>query len=119
MKSLVLKSLLVAVLIGPIITLVFAVAYSRSSVRFEPGISEAEFKSYDNRSFSDLQALMKSREVKLTRYQTLRDSMGHAYFWKGIAQSSLRSCIAVFLGCVIIGTWDRRRGWGQMAAKPR
>jgi len=119
MKSLVLKSVLVAVLLGPIITVVFAVAYSRSSVRFEPGISETEFKSYDNRSLSDLQALMKSREVKLTRYQTLRDSMGYAYFWKGIARSSLPSSIAVFLGCMIIGTWDRHRGWGQTATTPR
>ena len=119
MRSLLLKSLLVAVLIGPMITFVFTVAYSRSAVRYEPGIGEVEFKSYDNRTVSDFQAFLKSREVKLTRYQSLRESMGYAYFWEGIARSSLRSCIAVFLGCVIIGTWDRRRGWGQTAAKPR
>ena len=119
MRSLLLKSLLVAVLIGPMITFVFTVAYSRSAVRYEPGISDVEFKSYDKRTVSDLQAFLKSREVKLTRYQSLRESMGYAYFWKGIARSSLRYCIAVFLGCVIFGTWDRRRDWGQTAAKPR
>ena len=112
MKSLLLKSLLVAVLIGPTITFVFTVAYSRSAVRYEPGMSEVEFKSYDNRTVSDLRAFMKSREVKLTRYQSLRESMGYAYFWKGIARSSLLSCIEIFLGCVMLGTLERRRGLG-------
>jgi hypothetical protein len=110
MRSLLLKSLLIAVLIGPTTTLVFTVAYSRSAVRYEPGISEEEFNSYHHRTVTDLQAFMKSREVKLTRYQSLRDSMGSAYFWKGIGRGSLRSCVAVFFGCVIIGKWDSRRG---------
>jgi hypothetical protein len=119
MRNLLLKSLLVAVLIGPTTTFVFTVAYWRSAVRYEPGISEVEMKSYDNRTVSDFEAFLKSREVKLTRYQSLRESMGSAYFWEGIARGSLRSGIAVFFGCVIIGTWDRRRGFGQPAANPR
>ena len=119
MRSLLLKSLLVAVLIGPVSTFVSTVASTRANVKYEPGISEDEFRSYDNRTVSDLQAFLKSREVKLTRYQSLRESMGYAYFWKGIARSSLRCGIAVFLGCIIVGTWDRRRGWGQTAAKQR
>ena len=117
MRSLLLRSLLVAVLIGPVVTFVSTVASTRVSVKYEPGISEDEFRSYDNRTVSDLQAFLKSREVKFTRNQWLRESMGYTYFWEGIARSSLRSCIAVFLGCVIIGTWERRRR--QTVAHPR
>jgi hypothetical protein len=109
MRSLLLRSLLVAVLIGPPLTFVSTVASVRPGVKYEPGISEDEIKSYDNRPVSELQALLKSREVKLTRYQRLRESIGYAYFWKGLALTSIRSCIGIFIGCVILGILERRR----------
>jgi ABC-type transport system involved in multi-copper enzyme maturation permease subunit len=108
MRSLLLRSLLVAILIGPIVTFLSAVASVRTTVKYEPGLSEAEFKSYDNRTVSELEAFMKSREVKFTRYQWLRESIGTADFWKGIAWSSLGPSIGIFLGCVVIGRLERR-----------
>lgn len=109
MRSLLLRSLLVAVLIGPPLTFVSTIASVRPGVKYEPGISQDEFRSYDNRTVSDLQAFLKSREVKFTRYHWLRESVGYAFFWKGIALSSVRSCIGIFLGCVIMGILERRR----------
>lgn len=109
MRSLLLRSLLVAVLVGPAITFVFSVASIRPGVRYEPGISEDEFKSYDNRTVAELQALLKSREVKVTRYQWLRESVVSGYFWARIVGNSLRPCIGIFIGCVIMGTLERRR----------
>jgi hypothetical protein len=109
MRRLLLRSLLIAVLVGPAVTFVLTVASMRRAVKYEPGISEDEIKSYHNLPVSELQALLKSREVKLTRYQWLRESIGYAYFWEGIALTSIRPCIGIFIGCVIIGTLERRR----------
>jgi hypothetical protein len=110
MRSLLLRSLLVALLIGPLVTFVSTVASVRTTVRYDPGLSEAEIKSYDNRKVSDLEAVLKSREVKFTRYQWLRESIGYSYFWKGVARSSLGPCIGIFLGCIIVGRLERRHG---------
>jgi len=107
MKSLFLRSLLVALLIGPLVTFVSTVVSVRTTVKYEPGLSEAEMKSYDNRTVSDLKVFMKSREVKFTRYQWLRESVGYAYFWKGIALRSLGPCIGIFLGCIVVGRLEQ------------
>jgi hypothetical protein len=108
MRSLLLRSLLVALLIGPPVTFVSIMVSVRTTVKYEPGLSEDELKSYDNRRVSDLKAFMKSREVKFTRYQWLRESIGYAYFWKGIALGSLGPCIGIFLGCLVVGRLERR-----------
>lgn len=109
MRSLLLTSLLVALLVGPVVTLVSTVASVRTKVKYEPGISEAEFKSYDHRPVSELDAFLKSREVKFTRYQWLRESIGTAYFWEGIGLSSLGPSIGIFLGCIAVGKLERRK----------
>jgi hypothetical protein len=108
MRSLLLRSLLVALLIGPLVTFVSAVVSVRTTVEYVPGLSEDEIKSFDNRTVSDLEAFMQSRAVKFTRYQWLRESIGEAYFWKGIARGSLWHCIGIFLGCLIVGSLERR-----------
>lgn len=109
MRGLLLRSLLVALLIGPLVTFVATVASVRTK-KYEPGLSEAEIKSYDNRTVSDLEAFLKSRQVTVTRYQWLRESIGYAHFWEGIARSSLEPCIGIFLGCIVVGSLERRYG---------
>ena|SRR5208283_5563587 len=116
MRSLVLRSLLVALLVGPLVTFVSTVASVRTTVKYEPGLSEAEMKLYDNRTVSELEAFLKSREMKFTRYQWLRENIGYAYFWKGIARSSLGHCIGIFLGCIVVGGLERRSGSTQRLA---
>jgi hypothetical protein len=118
MRSLLLRSLLVALLIGPLVTFVSTVASTRTTVKYEPGLSEDELKSYDNRTVSDLKAFMKSREVKFTRYQWLRESVGYAYFWEGIALSSLGPCAGIFLGCLIVGRLERRYALQNSRSRP-
>jgi hypothetical protein len=108
MRSLLRRSLLVALLIGPLVTFVSTVVSVRTTVQYEPGLSEDELKSCDNRTVSDLKAFLKSRAVKFTRYQWLRESIGEAYFWKRIARSSLGPCIGIFLGCLVVGRLERR-----------
>jgi hypothetical protein len=108
MRSLLVRSLLAALLIGPLVTFVSTVASVRTTVKYEPGLSEDEIKSFDNRTVADLQAFMNSRAVKFTRYQWLRESIGYADFWKAIAVRSLGPCIGIFLGCLIVGRLERR-----------
>jgi hypothetical protein len=81
---------------------------SKSIAGYEPGIGEAEIKSYDSRSVSDLKAFLKSREVKLTGYRVLRESIAYPYFWKGIAIASLAHSIGIFLGCILFWTIQKR-----------
>ena len=109
MRSLLLTSLITALLIGLSLTFVSAVAFVRTPVvTYEPGISEAEFHLYDNRTISEWNACLTSLEFNLTLYQWLRESVGYAYFWKGIARRSLGPCIGIFLGCVLVGWLERR-----------
>ena len=109
-RGLFLKSLLVALLIGPLVALVSTVTSVHATVEYEPGVSQVELKSYDSRTVSELEAFLKSRQLKLTRYQWLRESIGYSYFWKGIALSSVGPFVGIFLGSVVVGMWDRRYG---------
>lgn len=108
MKSLLLRSLLAAALIGPLVAFASTVASVRPGVRYAPGISQYELKSYDSRSVTDLEAFLQSREVKLTRSQWLRESIGSAQFWEGNAWKSVEPIIGIFLGCIIVGGLERR-----------
>lgn len=108
MKSLLLRSLLAAILIGPLVTFISTVASTRTTVEYVPGVSQDEFKAYDSRTVSDLEAFLKSRQVKLTRSQWLRESIGYSYFWREIAWQSLGPSIGVFLACILVGGLERR-----------
>ena len=113
MRRLLVKSFLVAALIGPLTTFAFTVAYARSVLEYQPGISEEEFKSYDNRTVSEFQAFLKSRQVKISAFRSLRKAMGQGYFWKRMAQGSIPSSLAIFLGCMVVGASYRRRDSGH------
>jgi hypothetical protein len=82
----------------------------RTTVKYEPGLSEDEIKSYDHRTVSELDAFLKSRAVKFSRYQWLRESIGYASFWKEIALSSLGPWIGIILGCLLVDRLERRCG---------
>jgi ABC-type transport system involved in multi-copper enzyme maturation permease subunit len=119
MRILLLRSLLAALLIGPLVTFVSIVASVRTTVKYEPGLSENEIKSYDNRTVSDFEAFMKSREVKFTRYQWLRESIRYADFWKEMAWRSLGPCIGIFLGCLVVAAIERRQDLPHVATNGR
>jgi hypothetical protein len=107
-KGLLIRSFLAALLIAPLATLVVDISRMRAITEYQPGISEAEMKAYDNRTVAELEAFLQSRRARLTRYQSLREVMRYSYFWKGLARGSVAPCIAVFLGCVIVGGIERR-----------
>jgi hypothetical protein len=108
MRTLIFRSLLAAVLIGVPATFASTVLSTRVTVRYEPGISEAEMKAYDDRPVSELTALLKSRSVKFSRSQWLRESVGEMYFWQDISLKSVVPCVGIFLGCLVVGLLERR-----------
>jgi len=108
MKNLLVRSLLAALLIGPLVTFVIGVGRMRLIREYQPGISESEMKAYENRTVAEFEAYLQSRQVQLTHYQSLRELMRHPFYWQGLARASTAPCIAVFLGCVIVGKSERR-----------
>ena len=115
MRGLLVRSLLVALLLGPVVTFIVGIARISKITEYEPGISEAEMKAYEGRTVAELERFLQSRRVRLTRYQSLREQMRYPFFWKGIARGSVGPCVAVFLGCIIVGGAERRRALAPKA----
>jgi hypothetical protein len=109
MRHVLLTALIVAVLVGPLVAFVSTVASVRTTVKYEPGLTPAEMNAYNKRSVSELEAFLKSREVKFTAPSGLRESIGEGYFWKEIARKSIVPGIGIFFGCVLVGGLERPR----------
>lgn len=103
MKALLLRSLLVAVLVGPAIGFVSKVTLIQGGVKYEPPVSEAEFHQMQNMTVSEMEAAMANRRIKMTRWDWLRDSVPYLYFWKQVAHESIVPTCGVFLACLLIG----------------
>jgi hypothetical protein len=108
MKALLLRSLLVAVLVGPAINLVSTFTLFRRATKYDPPISEAEFHQMGNMTVSEMDAAMAKRRIKLTRWDWLKDSVQYSYFWKQVARDAIVPSCGVFLACTWVGWMDRR-----------
>ena len=75
MKALLLRSLLVAVLVGPAINVVSTVALFRRGTKYDPPISEAEFHQMGNMTVNEMEAAFAKRRVKMTRDQDDQDDL--------------------------------------------
>jgi len=109
MRELLCRSLIAALLLGPVLTVAVHIASIPKISEYQPGLTEAETKAYDDRTVLDFEKFLESRRLRLTRYQSLREEMRYPSFWKGIAWGSIEPFIAVFLGCIIVGGAERRR----------
>lgn len=108
MNKLFLRSMLIALLVGPTVEFISTVALVGISVRYDPPITQAEFKEYQEHTVAQLDAFMKSREVKLTRSQYIFSSIQESYFWKNLAKHSIVPCLGIFLACILVATLERR-----------
>ena len=100
MKRPFLVSLLLALVFGPVIAFGDSLAWVHVTHRYQPPISPEEFQRWEQGSVSQLKAEMAKREVPYTRTQMLADSVGHTFFWKNLAKSSLIPALGVFLACM-------------------
>jgi hypothetical protein len=109
MKALLLRSLLIAVLVGPAIDLVRTVASFHSGTRYDPPLSEAEFHQMGNMTVNEMEATLAKRRIKMTRWDWLRDSVPYSYFWKQVARDAIVPSCGVFFACTWIGWMEKRR----------
>ena len=103
MKTLFLRSLLAAVLIGPAIGFVSEFASVHKAARYNPPINEAEFHQMENMTVSEMKADMAKRRIIMSRWEWLRGSAPYLYFWKDLAHRAVVPSWGVFLACMWVG----------------
>ncbi len=108
MKALLLRSLLVAVLLGPAINLLSAFTSFHGGIKFDPPVSEAERHQMGNMTVNEVEAALAKRRTKMTRWDWLRDSVQYSYFWKQVARDAIVPGCGVFLACTWVGWMERK-----------
>ena len=108
MKTLFLRCLLAAVLIGPAIGFVSEFASVHKAARYEPPISEAELQQMGNMTVTEMKAAMAKRRIVMSRWEWLRDSVPYLYFWKDLAHRAVVPSSGVFLACMWVGWVEER-----------
>lgn len=119
MKAVLLRSLLVALLIGPLTTFVDVVIRTHPHHRYDPPLSEVEVQQLSSGSVAHFRAELEKRQVPFTRRQWLAESVGQHYFWSSLAKSSLVPTLGVFFACVCIGGLERRQLRRNLDATPK
>jgi hypothetical protein len=114
-KTLLLRSLLVAVLIGTAIGFVSKVAPIEGGIEYEPPLSDAERHQMRNMTVSEMDATVAKRRIKMTRWDWLKGSVHYSYFWKQAAHDAIVPSSGVFLACIWVG-WMEDRHWQRLKA---
>ncbi len=109
MKALLVRSLLVAVLVGPAIDLVSTFTLFHSATKYDPPINEAGFHQMGSMTVNEMEAALAKRSTKMTRWDWLRDSVQFSYFWKQVAHDAIVPSCGVFLACTWVGWMERTR----------
>jgi hypothetical protein len=109
MKSLVLRSLIIAAVLAPLAGFATYIFLLRNITEYIPPISETELQQMDKLPVEQVKPILAARTVKISRMQWLADSVGSAYLWHAVAVRSIAPFIAIFAGCVCIGVLERRR----------
>jgi hypothetical protein len=109
MKALLIKSAAIALLGGMSAAFLNFALGVRGTGRYEPPISQEEMKQWDSLTLSQVDALLKSREVPMTRARLLKEALAMPFSWEDIARRGGVGSIVMFLGCVFIGWTERRR----------
>jgi hypothetical protein len=112
-KILLLRSLLVAILIGPAISFVSKVTSIQGAMKYEPPLSETEFHQMGSTTVNEMEATLAKRRIKMTRWDWLRDSVRYSYFWKQVGHDAIVPTSGVFLACMWVG-WRKENTGGKL-----
>jgi hypothetical protein len=107
-KVLLLRSLLVAVLVGPAINLVSTFTLFHRAIKYDPPVSEAEIHQMGNLTVNQMEAALSKRRIKVSRWDWFKDSVQYSYFWKQVARDAIVPSSGVFLACTWVGWMERR-----------
>ena len=108
-KRLLLVSLLLALVFGPLIAFVGFMAEVHVTTRYQPPLSQEEMQQWEQGSVSELKSELAKKEVPYTKARWLADSIGHRFFWTNLANRSLPPSLGVFLACFCAGLFQGRQ----------
>jgi hypothetical protein len=113
MKRIIEKSLAAALLVGFFVGFVNYVASFHSATRYDPPLSEEEYRKVRELPIEKAEAVLAPRTRKLTRTQWVMESIGDSWFWWDVAKHSVVPTLGVFVACVCVGVLLRRNGSAQ------
>jgi len=107
-KLVLLRCLAIALFAGTVIAFVNSVLWMHAGFRYEPPMTPAEYQRLSGLTVANVEALLRTRQVRVTRMQALADSISSSFFWKNLAKNSLVPSLGVFLACLGIVFLERR-----------
>jgi hypothetical protein len=110
MSKLLGRSVVFALLLGSLVGFVEYVRSVHGAARYDPPITEDEWRRLHGLPMDQAEALLISRRKAITRQQWVLESIGTSFFWKGVAEDSLVPILGVFIACVIVGRLQTARG---------
>jgi hypothetical protein len=117
-KRVFLTSLDLALIVGPLTAFTETILWMHGAHKYNPPITESEWQKLLQLPAAKLGSALAGREVRLTRMQWLRESVGYSYFWKGLAKSSLVPTAGVFFACICFGCFENRRAMATTSPHP-
>jgi hypothetical protein len=108
MSALILRSLVVAIIVGMCVSLATTAIGTRVSCRYEPGLTQSEMQQLSQLTPAQAEAAAAGRRKPYSRREWLIDSLGEGHFWRYLAQRSVVPAIGIFFGCVFVGALTRR-----------
>lgn len=113
MRRLLVRSLVIAVLIGSLVGFADFVASVHGASKYDPPISAEESRQLRDMPIEKAEAVLAARRKILSRREWVVGSLRYSYFWKGVAKDSLFPVIGIFIGCLLVGRWQSRDGSAQ------
>jgi hypothetical protein len=119
MKRLFLRSLIIAIILGPLCAFVISAITYHHARKYDPPFTQDEEKRMDNMTVKEFHTLLSTREVKFIPYaQWVAESIGTSHFWKFLGKFSLVPSASIFLACICMGILERRKA-REVVAPPK
>jgi hypothetical protein len=113
MKALVIRSFVIALVLGAVTGFFDSFIWLRDLHKYDPPISLTEAHDLARLPASEMQLRLVQREKHLTKMEWLGESIRYPYFWQGVVQKSVFPIIGIFSGCLLLGVWNLRASKSQ------
>jgi hypothetical protein len=102
-KTIIVASLAVAILVGLCVSFASIVIGTHVSYRYDPGLSSAEMQHVSELTGAQAVAFLGGRRKPYPNKQWSIDSLGESYFWGYAAQKAAIPATGIFFACIFIG----------------
>jgi hypothetical protein len=107
-KSPLAKTILIAILTGPLVAFLNTVILSHVNHRYEPPLTQDEMKQWEKLPVTEMKMKLLQREVPFSKLEWLSVSVRYGYFWKQLGVASIIPTMGIFLACLCFGRWERQ-----------